>query len=141
MSTRLTSRPRKLSPLQRTFVKLLLRTDNLEEAKKNAQRLSQIVDWTAVEGIPNHIQEILDCYGLTLEYLLENYLVPMLDATKTLVFSSRGEVRSSCLVQDLALQLKAVQLALTLWGAFDESAAGFCKQSEPMLSELKPTVH
>lgn len=140
MSTSPTPRPKKFSSLQRAFVMLLLRTDDLKEAKKSAKSLSRIADWTEVEGIPNHIQAILNRSGLTLGYPLEKYLLPMLDATKTLVFSYKGNVTYRCVVPDCNLQLRALKLALELH-AYGQGSVGSSQWSELGLSELSPTVH
>jgi len=94
----------------------------------------------ASPSIPNHVQDILDCHGLTLAFLLEKYLLPMLDATKTLVFSYRGDVRDRWVVPDSKLRLRALMLALELHG-YGQESDGSSQWSEPRPSELSPTVN
>jgi hypothetical protein len=141
MLTRMSFKLRKLSHFQRTFVKLLLRTDNLAETKKGAEDLCQSVDWTAFEGQPSPVQEILDRYGLSLQHLLEDYLVPMLDATKTLVFSHKGIVRDRWVVSHGEMQLRALKLALELHGAYGPEVVGFSQEPRVHRSEQTPTIH
>lgn len=140
MSAMLRSRLRKLSSLQRAFVKLLLRTDNLAEAKKNAPHLSRVIERGPVEGIPNDPQEIFEFHGLALEYLLEKYLVPMLDATKIVSFYSKDKVKCHLVVPDLGLQLRALKLALELYG-YGQKVSDSSHRAEADPDALSPTVH
>jgi len=65
-----------------------------------------------------HAAEAMDTAGASLEEVLAKYLLPRLDAKKTLYFRSGSQIAQKIQVPDLEAQLEALKLALELYGAY-----------------------
>ena len=62
--------------------------------------------------------ELMDEVGLTAQVLIEKYLVPLFDATTTKFCTYKGKIGDSVTVPDNHTQLRALDIALRLHGAY-----------------------
>ena len=139
---KMNSNLRKLSPLQRVFVRFLLTTNDPDAAREIAEELCERVESTALEGKRQYVRRKLDWCNFWSLYSPADYLLKMVNATKIIYFTDKGTVRDSRVVPDLNTQFKGITLVFKTLGIYPQIVDRFPQQqSEDQILEAKTTIH
>jgi hypothetical protein len=74
--------------------------------------------YQALESIRNKAPEVMDALGLSLPYIIDKHLRPLMEATETKVFAHEGEITDYVDLADNTTRRYATNMALELRGAY-----------------------
>jgi hypothetical protein len=74
--------------------------------------------YQALESIKKKAPEIMDALGLSLPYIIDKHLRPLMEATETKVFAHEGEITDYAELADNTTRRYATNMALELHGAY-----------------------
>ena len=80
----------------------------------------------------------MDEAGLTAQVLIEKYLVPLFEATTTKFCTYKGKISDSVTVPDNHTQLRALDIALRLHGAYTSKKSADAAHSGMKVMEEDP---
>jgi hypothetical protein len=129
------SRP--LTNKERTLVRSLATGKSLTQAALDAGYSSKNPGqsgWQALQNIRLKMPDLLDRHGLTDNALIEKHLKPLLRATETKFFQSKGNVTETRRVPAHRVRINALDTAFRLKGSYKAPA------DEPGESELVQVI-
>ena|ERR1700682_3629008 len=139
---KINSNLRKLSPLQRVFVRCLLKTNDPDAAREIAEELCERAESTPLEGKRQYVRRKLGWCNFWSLCSPEDRLLRMVNATKTIYFTHKGSVRDSRVVPDLNTRIKAITLVFKTLGIYPPIVDRFPQQqTEDQILEAKTTIH
>ena len=139
---KMNSNLRRLSPLQRVFVRCLLKTNDPDAAREIAEELCERAESTPLEGKRRYVRRKLDWCNFWSLYSPADHLLNMVNATKIIYFTHKGSVRDSRVVPDSNTRIKAITLVFKTLGIYPEIVDRFPQQqTEDQILESKTTIH
>jgi len=112
---------KRLTHKEQAFVRNLVIGKNLTESALAAgysDKHPGQSGWQALKNIQLKMPELLDRYGLTDYVLIEKHLKPLLWATETKFFHTKGKVVDTRQVPANAIRLDALDMAFRLKGSY-----------------------
>ena len=109
-----------LSPRQSVFLKKFVATRNKALAAMQAgyKGPPQQAGYQAYKSILKKAPDVIAAMGISLENVIENYLLPQMNAAETKFFQHNGKITDFVEVPNGRLQLDATRTLLDLMGAF-----------------------
>jgi hypothetical protein len=138
---KMNSNLRKLSPLQRVFVRFLLVTNDPDAAREIAEELCERVETTTRGGKRQYVRRKLDWYNFWSLYSPADHTLKMVNATKIIYFTDKGTVCDSRVVPDWNTQFKGIKLVFKVMGMYPKGADRSPQQTEAQIREAEPTIH
>ena len=139
---KMNSNLRRLSPLQRVFVRCLLKTNDPDAAREIAEELCERAESTTRGGKRRHVRRKLGWCNFWSLYSPADHLLNMVNATKIIYFTHKGSVRDSRVVPDSNTRIKAITLVFKTLGIYPEIVDRFPQQqTEDQILESKTTIH
>jgi hypothetical protein len=111
--------PKKLRPKQQKYLRARIAGKSKTEAAKVAgyspKNLAQSA-YQAEKLMEEKVSDLYDRHGLTDDAIIENHLLPLLNAEETKFFAHNGRVVSTRRVKALGIRLPAVRLLAEMKG-------------------------
>jgi len=108
----------KLTLKQKKLVEALPVAKSIAEAGSVAGYSDRTASSRALKGIAERAPEVLERLGLSIEYVVNNCLRPLMQAKETKFFSDKGVVMETRDVEANDIRLRATDLWARLMGAY-----------------------
>jgi hypothetical protein len=118
-------RQKGLTPKERALVRNLANGKNLTQSALAAgysRKCPGQSGWQALQNIRLKLPDLLDKHGLTDNALIEKHLKPLLGATETMFFQSKGNVTETRRVPAHRVRINALDMAFRLKGSYKAPA-------------------
>jgi hypothetical protein len=109
-----------LTVKQSKLLQALPTSDSVAEAGKKAGYAYRQDTHRALKTIAERTPEVLEQLGLTIEYVADKCLRPLLEARETKFFASNGLVMTEREVDALDVRLRAIEVWAKLAGAYTQ---------------------
>lgn len=107
-----------LTVKQSKLLKELPTSASVSEAGEKAGYYDRQTAHRALKGIAERAPEVLERLGLTIEYVADKCLRPLLEAKETKFWADKGIVMETREVDALDVRLRAIEVWARLMGAF-----------------------
>jgi hypothetical protein len=108
----------KLTLKQKKLVEALPVAQSIAEAGAVAGYSDRTTASRALKGIAEKAPEVLERLGLTIEYVADKCLRPLLEAKRTEFFANQGIVMQEKQVEDNGTRIRAIEVWARLMGAY-----------------------
>lgn len=113
-----TPKSERLTLKQKKLVEALPKSDSIAEAGTVAGYSDRTAASRALKGIAERAPEVLERVGLSIEYVVNNCLRPLLDAKETKFFAYNGIVLDTKEIAALDIRTRAIEVWARLMGAY-----------------------
>jgi hypothetical protein len=113
-----TAKDQKLAGKQKKLVEALPVTKSIAEAGSVAGYSDRTAASRALKGIAERAPEVLERLGLSIEYVVNNCLRPLLRAKETKFFADKGIVMHRETVEANDIRIRAIEVWARLMGAY-----------------------